>query len=213
MLSPLILTDSSYKGEKQKYMRLIMQYIRDMSWYVVIGFITGLISLAVRYKRRKTKDKKHEILMILFIAYLAGLASQTVVPRFGFGVASNTGKFYFDVYIGSLGHINLIPFRSIAQQLAGEIGVNANDIASVAVLNLAANLLLFSPLGFFLPTIWDKLISFKRTVLAGLCIVVLIEMIQFFIGRSADIDDVILNVVGIAVGYCIYKGVKILLHR
>lgn len=194
-------------------MRLIMQYIRDMLWYAAVGFIIGLIRLAFRHKRRKTKDKKHEILMILFIAYLAGLASQTVIPRFGFGVASNTGKFYFDVYIGSLGHINLIPFRTIAQQLAGEIGVNANDIVSVAALNLAANLLLFSPLGFFMPAIWDKFISFKRTILAGLCIVILIETIQFFIGRSADIDDVILNVVGIAIGFSIYIGVKILYHR
>lgn len=166
-------------------MSLIMQYIRDMLWYAAIGFIIGLIRLAF----------------------------QTVVPRFAFGVASNTGKFYFNVYIGSIGHINLIPFRTIAQQIAGEIGVNANDIALVAALNLAANLLLFSPLGFFLPALWDKLISFKRTILAGVGIVVLIETIQFFIGRSADIDDVILNVVGIAVGHCIYRGVKILHHR
>lgn len=193
-------------------MRLILHYIRDMSWYVAIGFIIGLIRLAFRHKRHKIKDKKQEILMILFIAYLAGLASQTIIPRFDFGVASNTG-FYFYVHIGSIRHINLIPFRTIAQQFAGEIDVNAKDIASVAALNLAANLLLFSPLGFFLPAIWDKFISFKRTILAGMCIVVLIEMIQFFIGRSTDIDDVLLNTVGIAVGYGIYKGVKFLFHR
>lgn len=193
-------------------MRLILHYIRDMSWYVAIGFIIGLIRLAFRHKHHKIKDKKHEILIILFIAYLAGLASQTIIPRFDFGVASNTG-FYFYVHIGSIRHINLIPFRTIAQQFAGEIGVNANDIASVAALNLAANLLLFSPLGFFLPAIWDKFTSIKRTILTGLSIVVLIETIQFFIGRSTDIDDVLLNTMGIAVGYGIYKGVKFLIHR
>ena len=185
-------------------MRLILQYIGDMLWYVAIGFIIGLVRLVFRHKHNKTMDKKHEILMILFIAYVAGLASQTIIPRFDFGVASNTG-FYFYVHIGSIGHINLIPFRTIAQQFAGEIGVNANDIASVAALNLAANVLLFSPLGFFLPAIWAKFISFKRTILAGLCIVVLIETIQIFIGRSPNIDDVILNVTGIAAGYCVYK--------
>ena len=166
-------------------MRLILHYIRDMSWYVAIGFIIGFIRLAF----------------------------QTIISRFSFGVASNTGKFYFNVNIGSIGHINLIPFRTIAQQFAGEIDVNAKDIASVAALNLAANLLLFSPLGFFLPAIGDKFTSFKRTILAGLSIVVLIETIQFFIGRSTDIDDVILNTVGIAVGYGIYKGVMFLFHR
>lgn len=30
-------------------------------------------------------------------------------------------------------------------------------------------------------------------------------MIQFFIGRSSDIDDVFLNTLGVCVGYGLYK--------
>lgn len=186
-------------------MTLILHYIREMLLYVAIGFLIGLIRLAILHRHNKIKDKKHEILMLLFIAYLAGLISQTIIPRFSFGVFTNTGKFYFDVYFGSERHINLIPFQTITQYLTGNIDVNADDVAPVATLNLVANLLLFCPLGFFLPALWDKFVAFKRTILTGLCIVVVIEMIQFFIGRSADIDDVILNVLGIAAGYCVYK--------
>lgn len=194
-------------------MTLILNYIRDMLLYAVIGLIIGLIRLALRHKYHRDKDKKHEILMILFIAYLTGLASQTILPRINFGVVTRTGKFFFDVYFGSGRHINLIPFRTITDQLAGRIGVNENEIAKVAILNLSANLLLFCPLGFFLPALWAKYISFLKTVLTGLSIIVLVEMIQFFIGRSADIDDVLLNVVGIMFGYCIYRVIKHLFTR
>ena len=188
-----------------EYMTLILHYIREMLLYVAIGFLIGLIRLAILHRHNKIKDKKHEILMLLFIAYLAGLISQTIIPRFSFGVFSNTGEFYFHIYFGSDRHINLIPFQTITQYLTGNIDVNADDVAPVAALNLVANLLLFCPLGFFLPALWDKFVAFKRLILTGICIDVMIEMIQFLIGRSADIDDVILNVLGIAAGYCVYK--------
>ena len=35
-----------------------------------------------------------------------------------------------------------------------------------------------------------------------------VEFIQYFIGRSSDIDDIILNVISIVVGYGIYSVLK-----
>ena len=81
----------------------------------------------------------------------------------------------------------------------------------VAVLNLSANLLLYCPLGFFLPVLWEKYKTFKKTLLAGLCVSAAVEVIQFFIGRSADIDDVFLNVIGVAIGYLLYRLLKVVM--
>lgn len=67
------------------------------------------------------------------------------------------------------------------------------------------------PLGFLAPILWDKYKKFKSTVLLGFSISASIELLQLIeslfsgVGRITDIDDVICNVIGSIVGYCIYK--------
>lgn len=68
-----------------------------------------------------------------------------------------------------------------------------------------SNLLLFSPIGLFLPLLWKKFRKIKNVILAGVLVSTSVEMIQFFIGRSSDIDDVFLNTLGVCVGYGLYK--------
>ncbi|WP_412886825.1 VanZ family protein [Bacillus sp. 1P06AnD] len=79
---------------------------------------------------------------------------------------------------------------------------------SVSLLNLTANTLLFFPFGFFLPLIWDTCNSFKRMLFIVLIVTISVEILQFFIGRSTDIDDVILNTFGAIMGYGIYSLLK-----
>ncbi len=69
------------------------------------------------------------------------------------------------------------------------------------MLQIAINLLLLAPLGFLLPVQFRKFQTFPRTVLTVLAVSLLIETLQYFIGRSADIDDVIMNTVGGILGY------------
>ncbi len=67
------------------------------------------------------------------------------------------------------------------------------------------------PLGFLAPILWDKYKKFKSTVLLGFSISASIELLQLIeslfsgVGRITDIDDVICNVIGSIVGYCIYN--------
>lgn len=80
-------------------------------------------------------------------------------------------------------------------------------------MNLLANLLLFSPLGFFLPVFWDRFRNFKCIIEIGLVVSFCVEVIQFFVGRSSDIDDVILNTFGVIIGFLAYKFLRILLKK
>lgn len=87
--------------------------------------------------------------------------------------------------------ISLIPFRDMF-----------GDIRST-VLNIA----MFLPLGIGLPLIWKKYGRFSRTVIFGLLTSLGIEVAQLFTYRATDINDLITNVAGSALGYLVYKVV------
>lgn len=73
--------------------------------------------------------------------------------------------------------------------------------------NACLNVLLFVPLGIFLPVLWDKYRNIKKTMFVALCITVGIELSQIFTFRTTDINDVITNATGTLIGYLIAKGV------
>ena len=75
--------------------------------------------------------------------------------------------------------------------------------------NELLNILLFVPLGIFLPVIWSQdLFTLKRTVVFGLGLSFLIEVSQLFTFRLTDIDDIITNVLGTALGYYLLADLK-----
>ena len=70
--------------------------------------------------------------------------------------------------------------------------------------NVLGNVLLFIPFGYFVNYILKNrkfIIGTTLTLITSLSI----ELIQMNIGRSFDIDDIILNLTGGIVGYFIYK--------
>ena len=69
---------------------------------------------------------------------------------------------------------------------------------------LITNVVMFVPLGFLLPVVFQKLRRFLPALGAVTSVTLLIEITQFFIGRSADIDDVIMNAAGGALGYLLF---------
>ena len=60
-----------------------------------------------------------------------------------------------------------------------------------------ANALMFAPFGVLYPLAGDKR-GFRRTMAAGAVLILAIELLQPFFGRAFDINDVILNLAGIA---------------
>ena len=72
--------------------------------------------------------------------------------------------------------------------------------------NSILNIVLFIPLGIFLPLYWEKFNSMKQTLLVGAAMSVIIEILQIFTFRATDINDVIMNTLGTAIGYLIVKN-------
>ena len=69
------------------------------------------------------------------------------------------------------------------------------------------NVLLFVPLGFFLPLFWKKFSAFGHTLLFGFCTSLLIELLQIFTFRATDVNDLMTNTVGTVLGYLLARVV------
>lgn len=66
------------------------------------------------------------------------------------------------------------------------------------------NIVLFTPVGFLLPALWESYKKLRKTVLTGLFLSCLIEVSQLFNFRTTDVNDLLMNTLGTLVGYGIY---------
>lgn len=93
--------------------------------------------------------------------------------------------------------INLIPFNFLT------------DIYRGWQINIIGNILMFVPVGIVWPICFKELDNIKKTVLAGFGFTLLIELSQLpFFDRCSDVDDLILNTTGAAIGAVIYFGIR-----
>lgn len=69
--------------------------------------------------------------------------------------------------------------------------------------NSLLNVLLFIPLGLFLPLFLRKFRNFFRTVFFGFCVSLLIEILQLFTFRATDVNDLMTNTLGTLLGWCL----------
>ena len=70
---------------------------------------------------------------------------------------------------------------------------------------LLLNIVMFIPLGFLLPVTAEKARKGRVTLSIVLLSTLAIETLQYFLGRSADIDDVIMNTLGGVIGYGAFR--------
>ena len=74
------------------------------------------------------------------------------------------------------------------------------------VRQLVLNVLMLVPLGILLPMACPRLRRGWRTVLCICLLIVGIETLQYFIGRSCDVDDLIMNTAGGIIGWGLFAG-------
>lgn len=67
------------------------------------------------------------------------------------------------------------------------------------------NIILFLPLGVFLPMLYKKYNRISRIALTGFLLSLTIEIIQMFGMGASDINDIITNTVGACLGYYVFK--------
>ena len=149
--------------------------------------------------------KQGKTLKILWWVYIALL--------FVFVVVKFKGSFYelsdrVNTYSmqGSINY-NLIPFRSMSAQIE-------RITQWWALKNLLGNIIPFIPFGFLLPITYKKFSSAISIFVIGLASILVIESFQFFTKLgSFDVDDIILNMIGIVCGYVIFLVINRLFVR
>ena len=98
--------------------------------------------------------------------------------------------------------VNLIPFRTVYEYIDKIINNRIN--IDTAVTNLIGNVFVFLPMGVFLPCLFHKMRSIKKTVLTVFFVVLGVELLEIVLAMgSFDIDDFIFNLGGAMIGYAL----------
>ena len=164
-------------------MESAIRSVIKMSWPTLVIVLTIVVILRLTYIMTSDKRKfclYEEIFEILFLAYLV-LLFQLVTSQDLPG-----------------GGTNLMPFREILRYDVG---------TKTFYKQVFGNILLFIPLGYF-ATSYCKIKGLGTITLVSLLSSITIEVTQHYIGRTFDIDDIILNVVGGIVGFLIYTALN-----
>ena len=176
-------------------MRLVIGHLYGMLPYMatIVPFHV-FIRLIVLNLRGLRINWRHEIALFLFVMFAVGLASQTVFP----GIVITRNGMDFDM--SGQHNTALIPFRFFCYLYKDLFEYHVTDSLLIDYLG---NIVMFIPIGFFIPLLWRS--SDEATVTAGFLTSLSIEIIQLFLPRWTDIDDIILNTVGTTLGLLLYK--------
>lgn len=150
-----------------------------LTWPTLVIVLSIIIILRIAFilKSERRFAIYEEIFKLLFIAYVLVL----------FELVSSQ-----DVSI--IGGTNLVPFREIFRYKFGSVSFYKQVVG---------NIVLFIPLGYF-ASYYCKIKKISIISLVVMLISLIIESVQHFIGRSFDVDDILLNVVGGIIGFLIY---------
>ena len=100
---------------------------------------------------------------------------------------------------------NLIPFYTIRNYLYVIIHKSNPALIQHGLVNLLGNVVLFVPAGILLPLNFFKQHRFFRFFLTWTGIILAVETLQLFtLLGSFDVDDIILNLTGMLLGYVLW---------
>lgn len=132
------------------------------------------------------------LLWLLFLLYLLLLARITLfkqVSLYNLGAAVGAGE----------RSVSLLPFGSVADMVRHHVSLFR------IVENVLGNILLFVPFGFILPALMKK--EKRIVILYGVLLSLSIETVQLlFALGSMDVDDLMFNTLGTALGYGLFKA-------
>jgi len=162
----------------------------------VLVFVLIWLGIVTFLWRKKKKPLIYLIFFTIFYVYLYKVLDYTLF-QFQFQLIEYLmpGRLILNGYtVGE--NINLVPL----------ITLTSGDLKTSLL-----NILLLIPFGFGLPFITS--LGMKQTVVIGALFSILLELVQWLSGlitkitfRIVDINDVIFNTVGVAIGYLLFVG-------
>ena len=164
-----------------EFLQLLLYILRRAVLPAAAAAAAGLAVCLVlrRVRGKETFPIRRIVLMLLFLGYLGGMIAVTVTVR-----TTGSGVIQWQLLRG---------FREAW-----------NTFNLQNWLNLLLNIAMFLPLGILLPLLADVFRRWYVTVPVGFGISLAIEIVQYCFGRgTADVDDLLCNTLGAAVGYCL----------
>lgn len=134
-----------------------------------------LVPLFLWLNRQYFHDPIRMVGYMIFAVYLSGVFAVAGLPDIR--------------YIRFDPHYNITPFAYMFSDLT----------------NTVLNVVLFLPLGFFLPVFWQRFTPFPRAVLFGFFTSLLIESLQIFTYRATDVNDLMTNTLGSFLGWILAR--------
>jgi glycopeptide antibiotics resistance protein len=163
--------------------------------FLVLSAIAVPCWLVFRLYRRRTPGHRlsfqREILLLTFVVYLSGLATATLIPNHNSRLAAEAA-------VGIDLHPNLASLTCSSAMLP-----RGSTARAFCIHNARGNVMLFFPLGILMPLVWTRL-RFWRAILIAIALSFSIELGQYLSrawnNRTADVNDVMLNVFGAFLG-------------
>lgn len=154
--------------------------IRDI-WPMLVIFLVVIIAIRISYI--KINHEKFifykEFLNLIFIVYVLLLFQLLTSTEMN----TNSG-------------LNIVPFTEIFRY---EIG------SKLFIFNVIGNIVVFVPFGYFVSG-YIKANKVSHILFISVITSLTVELVQLQIGRSFDIDDILLNVVGSIIGFLLFIG-------
>lgn len=149
-------------------------------------------------KKQETRSDRQILVRLLFLIYCG------VMLWLLFGQRMEGAK--ISISLGLSGeNLNLVPFETVRLYWRLLQSGASDALLRHAVVNLVGNVAVFIPFGWFLPYIWSGMRKFFVTVLTAVLSICVVEVLQYVTQLgSCDIDDLILNIIGVMLGYWVF---------
>jgi glycopeptide antibiotics resistance protein len=182
---------------------VINQFIQVIPITLLVGILYIIFRFLKLKKNNSDINYKREILYLIFICYIVGLFNLVLVPI----------NFWNIIWYNIFYNFNENPFAGIFDfsynfiPTIYKIIIGEYTPDSWVKAMIVGNFLMFIPMGILLSLCFENVNKkniFKYAVLIPLAI----EVLQLVVGRSFDIDDLVMNFLGIVIGYFIVELVK-----
>ena len=150
-------------------------------WPMLVIFLIVLVTIRVSYIRINNEKfvfyrEFSNLVFFIYILLLYQLLTSTEM--------------------NSSGGLNIVPFQEIFRYKIG---------SNLFMFNVVGNILIFVPFGYFVSG-YIKASRVSHILFISLITSTTVELVQLQIGRSFDIDDIFLNVIGSILGFFLFIG-------